>query len=145
MKPIRFMVRGDPRPKLRHRVAATKTRSGKCLCRTYKNETTEVDEQAFAMQSAVWRPEEPLEGPLCVSLVFVFTPSQKRRARALKGQQAHTIAPDVDNLVKLALDAMNEVFWHDDVQIIELRARKLYGAEARTEVEITRAVVEVAP
>ena len=34
--------------------------------------------------------------------------------------------PDVDNLSKFILDAMNEVFYEDDRQVVELNSHKEY-------------------
>ena len=38
----------------------------------------------------------------------------------------HTNMPDVDNLSKFILDAMNEVFYEDDRQVVELNSHKEY-------------------
>lgn len=45
---------------------------------------------------------------------------------------------DVDNMVKLVLDGLNKLAWVDDVQVLEIAARKLWvnKDEARTDVEI---------
>lgn len=46
-------------------------------------------------------------------------------------------APDVDNLIKLALDAMNHIVWVDDRQVIEVIARVERGAmNEQTEIEV---------
>lgn len=47
---------------------------------------------------------------------------------------------DVDNLVKVATDALNRVAFVDDEQITEIHAYRSYGAgeDARTEVRISR-------
>jgi hypothetical protein len=37
--------------------------------------------------------------------------------------------PDSDNLAKLALDAMEGIVYADDVQVVELWVRKVYGSE----------------
>ena len=39
---------------------------------------------------------------------------------------AHTIKPDLDDLVILALDALNGVCWRDDSQITNIVAKKTY-------------------
>jgi Holliday junction resolvase RusA-like endonuclease len=46
---------------------------------------------------------------------------------------------DLDNLVKLVLDACNGVVWHDDVQVVELFSQVVRGnAEPRTELIVYR-------
>ncbi len=37
---------------------------------------------------------------------------------------------DLDNLLKGFLDAGNGILWHDDAQIVELRANKVYEGSA---------------
>jgi Holliday junction resolvase RusA-like endonuclease len=49
-----------------------------------------------------------------------------------------TSKPDMDNLLKLAKDALTTVVFEDDSQIAELSARKVYGVKPQT-------VIRVAP
>ena len=40
--------------------------------------------------------------------------------------------PDIDNLVKAALDAINSIVVVDDAQVTEIAARKAFGVDAKT-------------
>ena len=42
---------------------------------------------------------------------------------------------DIDNYLKGVLDVLNERVWHDDVQIVSIKSRKLYSDQPRIEVE----------
>ena len=44
--------------------------------------------------------------------------SKAKRQEALEGKLAHMGKPDWDNVGKIITDALNEVAWHDDSQII---------------------------
>ena len=55
---------------------------------------------------------------------------------AVKGELMPTTKPDIDNYVKSVLDASNGMLYHDDNQIVELIARKLYAEEPRVEIRI---------
>ena len=44
--------------------------------------------------------------------------------------------PDVDKLVRALFDALTGVVWHDDGQVVSVRASKAYGDPPRTEVRI---------
>ena len=44
--------------------------------------------------------------------------------------------PDVDNLAKAALDAMNGTVFVDDAQVVDLSCRKRYSSEPRTEITV---------
>ena len=57
--------------------------------------------------------------------------AEDRRIRPVK-------KPDLDNMVKLIMDAMTRAkFWKDDAQILEIRAAKYYSVNPRWEIEIT--------
>lgn len=52
--------------------------------------------------------------------------SKKRRAEAAAGRLRATCKPDIDNLVKV-IDALNEVVWVDDKQIVKAEVTKVYS------------------
>lgn len=70
-----------------------------------------------------------LEGPLRVGIeIRMQVPesrSRKWKTQALAGVVLPVKKPDIDNVSKF-IDALNLVCWHDDAQIVELTARKLY-------------------
>ena len=70
-----------------------------------------------------------LSGPLRVKIEIRMpvpdSKSKKWKAQALSGVVLPTKKPDVDNVSKF-IDALNLICWHDDAQICELHARKLY-------------------
>lgn len=45
--------------------------------------------------------------------------------------------PDVDNLLKFVMDAMNGVFYKDDGQIVTIIVNKFYSPNPRTEIGIS--------
>lgn len=47
--------------------------------------------------------------------------------------------PDIDNLTKTILDAMNGVGWRDDSQVMEINAKKIYTSSVKNE----KTIVEV--
>lgn len=79
---------------------------------------------------------EPLEGPLEVTLVFYF-PRPKSHYGTGKNSEVlkpsapvhHMQKPDVDNVCKSTLDAMNAVVYQDDKQVVRLRAQKEWAAQ----------------
>jgi Holliday junction resolvase RusA-like endonuclease len=44
--------------------------------------------------------------------------------------------PDLDNIAKAILDALNGIAWHDDSQVVELIVEKCYSFTERVEVEL---------
>lgn len=72
-----------------------------------------------------------LDGPVEVSIQAIFPPLKKMPTwqRKLLGGETfvpkHT-KPDVDNIAKLVMDALNGVAWVDDAQVCRLVIRKSY-------------------
>lgn len=73
---------------------------------------------------------EPYDCPLSVKVeAFMPVPvswSIKKRAAADAGEITPCTKPDLDNVCKL-LDALNEVVWKDDSQIVAMTAIKRYS------------------
>jgi len=67
--------------------------------------------------------------------------SKKKTAELSKGVP-HVKKPDLDNLAKSILDALNQWAWVDDSQICELSISKRYGAEPKVIVRITEIAEE---
>lgn len=44
----------------------------------------------------------------------------------IDGLISPTKKPDMDNVVKIVLDALNGFAWHDDAQVVDLSVMKVY-------------------
>lgn len=64
----------------------------------------------------------PLDGPVSVK-IDVFRQLPKSRPKGLV-LEPDTYKPDVDNIAKNVLDALNGLAWKDDSQVVELIVRK---------------------
>lgn len=64
---------------------------------------------------------DPLDGPVKVSIEFRM-PEPKGNAR----RWPH-VRPDVDKLARAVLDGLTGAAFADDCQVVDLRARKVYG------------------
>ena len=62
--------------------------------------------------------------------------SKKQVELADNGAVYHIKRPDLDNLCKLVMDAMNGIFWQDDKQIAKIMAFKTYSKIPRTHIKI---------
>lgn len=115
-----FTIHGEPVSKARPRF----TRTGA----TYTPATTVEAERAVrAAYQAARIGSADIDPEARYSVDVVFTNGNRRRR-------------DLDNMVKLVLDALNGVAWADDVQVSEIRAAKVQGQpkSGRTEVNIWR-------
>ena len=71
-------------------------------------------------------------GPVTLKLLFILEPPTKWKAEekreAIRSQRfAHDKHVDLDNLVKILCDALNNIAWDDDQQVVEIIATKRYG------------------
>jgi Holliday junction resolvase RusA-like endonuclease len=82
-------------------------------------------------------PQQPFAGAISVK-IFICFPFNKTDSKHTqeKGSVYHPKKPDVDNYVKMLLDAMNKKFWVDDAQICELRVIKKRGNKPLIDIEI---------
>lgn len=71
----------------------------------------------------------PMDGPLIVSLVFVFPRPKGMVWKRREMPRAYKVGrPDADNLAKSVLDSLNGLLWIDDSQVVDLRVRKYVAA-----------------
>ncbi len=62
------------------------------------------------------------EGPVALNIIFNL-----RRPKSAKDRKYPTCRPDLDNFIKLFLDAANGLVFSDDSQIVQIYAIKQYG------------------
>lgn len=82
--------------------------------------------ERIALAAHASRPEALLEGPLGVVLVF----ARRRPVRIPRGLPYPITRPDVGNLSKGLLDALQGIVYRDDAQIVELLERKRFAESA---------------
>ena len=79
------------------------------------------------------------EALICEMIVYYPIPkstSKKKTIDMLNRKIFPTKKPDIDNVVKSILDALNKVAFTDDTQVVELHCYKFYGTEPKVEVTI---------
>lgn len=116
--PMRAVGKGRPRfTRFGHAYTPTTTSSAETIFRTYA---------IVAMRDIA-----PTDKPVAVSLDFIFVPpmsmSKEKRREMIIRSLPMTKKPDIDNAMKLALDAMNGLVFVDDNQVSEIHACKHYG------------------
>lgn len=103
--------------------------------------TQEYEEYVKMCWVAKYGAIQPAEQPLEVNIVFYLpipkSYSKKQRAEILNGRLKHTKKPDIDNLIKSVLDALNGLAYVDDSKIIKAAAEKQYSEKPRTEIQIS--------
>ena len=69
-----------------------------------------------------------------VSMTLIFIMNKPRTVTRLDP----TVPPDLDKLVRAALDALTSIAYKDDSQVIEIRAMKVYGEYPGVEIIIAK-------
>jgi Holliday junction resolvase RusA-like endonuclease len=139
MMQIHFQVEGDPKGKGRPRFS----RVGN-FTKVYTDKQTLTYEAMIAtFAKQAMGGTEPIKTPVAVFL-YVRLPipqsyPKKRKEACLNGSEMPCKKPDIDNIAKTYLDAMNGVIFVDDTQVIDLHVKKLYAAEAGVDVMVMEA------
>jgi len=77
---------------------------------------------------------EKIEGAVNMNIIFAF-----RRPKSLSKKERtvpKTTKPDIDNLTKAILDALNGIAWKDDAQVTQINVHKIWSAKDQIEIEI---------
>ena len=117
MADVSFEVFGKVRGKGRPRF----TRGG----RPYTPKATRDYERAIreAFENANGRPPEPFSGPIAVCIMTYRQLPNSAPKSVISEQDTHK--PDIDNVAKIVLDALNGVAWKNDAQVVSLTVSKL--------------------
>jgi Holliday junction resolvase RusA-like endonuclease len=130
---ITFTVPGDPVPQPRPRVS---TRGG--FARAYVPKQHPVHEYRASLAAAARDAGLGTTGdPLNVVIDAVFVRPKSHLCKAgVKATAPRLPRPDVDNIAKAVLDALQDVMG-DDSLVARLVVEKSYGTEARTTVRVS--------
>ena len=83
---------------------------------------------------------EPSEKEIKMKITAVFEPprrlSKKKRAELIDWEQGYMHKPDIDNIAKIILDALNGLAYKDDNQVTSLLVFKQYGTASKVVVEM---------
>ena len=130
--PLEPVPKGRPRFNVHYNYVSTHTPP--------KTKKFEQDVALFYIQSN--SPKFEQGTPISVTIEFGMaipkSTTKKRKSAMLQGLIQHTVKPDLDNLTKAILDALNDLAWHDDAQIVELHACKVYTESPYIQISIKK-------
>jgi Holliday junction resolvase RusA-like endonuclease len=122
---VRFVLPGEPKSLLRPRIS----KKGKL----YDTQKSLKHKLAILIKNQLCGAMF-LEGPLRLEVIFCFAKSRRRT----DSDYYHIYRPDLSNLIKLIEDVCTRLLYHDDCQIAQIQAIKVYSSPARTEFTVTQ-------
>ncbi len=125
---LTFFVRGLPRPQGSGQPRLSK--SGKPFLVTKTANLTSWRHALATVLSWEWH-WPPIDGPVALSLIFVFPRPKSAPKRVL-----HTVTPDEDKLARAVLDAFKGVVFTDDSRVYAPTPIGIYGDEPGVHVYI---------
>jgi len=132
---MHFVVEGTPVGKGRPKFA----RRGNFVS-TYTPTKTRNYEDLIKVAATQAMTEPPIATPISV-FVYIAVPvpvsySKQRKFDCLARREKPTKKPDIDNVAKCFLDAMNGIVYVDDSQVVSLHVTKEYGTVGMVEVMV---------
>lgn len=132
---VYFVVLGPPQGKGRPKASS---RGG--FVRMYTPAPTRLYEAKIAKMAVLAHADWPvLETPISLRVVahhpIPVSWSKRKQQQALQGELVPG-KPDLDNVAKAVLDALNGVIYVDDKQVVRLVAEKKYSFDPRVEVYV---------
>jgi len=125
LRRVEFTVVGQPVPKSRPRVVTKGKRRFAFTPKKVKEWEKTVKEEAAK------HFERPFAWPVVVTITFYMSRPKSRRL-----DHWVTTTPDLDNLEKSILDALNEVAYTDDKLVVVKSSSKRYVTDGDPRVEI---------
>lgn len=126
-------------PKGKARARTVRTRGGQTF--SYTPEGTVLYENLIKISFSQtgerpFRAEEYLRVTIMAYYPVPKSTSKKKATEMVAGYIRPAKKPDIDNVIKSILDALNGVAYHDDTQVVAVFAEKYYSDTPRVEVEI---------
>lgn len=138
---ISFRVEGEPIGKGRPRVTA---RGGKFAHAYTPKKTKEYEDKirfefmaSTCEKMPVFEKGVPLKAEITIAFSIPQSYTKKKQEQCRNGLLVPTKKPDIDNVIKCIFDAIsNDYCFHDDSQVTEVVAEKIYSETPYVDVKI---------
>ena len=96
--------------------------------------------ESIQWQIKPYAPEKPILGPVQVTVTF-YLPIPKSTSSVKRRQMLNHVIlpdkrPDASNLYYIIENAMKEIVYVDDSQVVNLNVSKFYGEEPKTVIQV---------
>lgn len=134
---VKFTVLGEPQGKGRPRF----TKVGQYV-KTYTPDKTVSYENLVKLEyrrqckDYMFEKGRPVDIRILAYYPIPKSVSKKKQAMMIANELRPMKKPDTDNVVKVILDSLNQIAYHDDVQAVDCQVRKFYSENPRVVVTI---------
>lgn len=134
---VKFTVLGEPQGKGRPRF----TKVGQYV-KTYTPDKTVSYENLVKLEyrrqckDYMFEKGRPVDIRILAYYPIPKSVSKKKQAMMIANELRPMKKPDTDNVVKVVLDSLNQIAYHDDVQAVDCQVRKFYSENPRVVVTI---------
>lgn len=132
---IDFNIPGEPKAKQRART----TKTG----HAYTPQQT-VNYENWVKACFLEEPRKKLEGAIKANITAYFSVPKSDKGKKREDKLNNVIPcikrPDLDNIAKIVLDALNGLAYDDDKQVTDLKIAKRYSIQPRVEVILQEVV-----
>ena len=135
---MEFTVYGEPIGKQRARVVLRGSKVSSFTPSKTKN-YEKLIRDTFIVNRFDSFGDKPLKITIKAFYPIPQSNTKKMKESKLRGLILPCVKPDIDNVSKSVLDALNEVAFNDDKQVIELAVMKKYSNTPRLEIKVEEA------
>ena len=134
---VKFTVLGEPQGKGRPRF----TKVGQYV-KTYTPDKTVSYENLVKIEyrrqckDYMFEKGRPVDIRILAYYPIPKSVSKKKQTMMIANELRPMKKPDTDNVVKVILDSLNQIAYHDDVQAVDCQVRKFYSENPRVVVTI---------
>jgi Holliday junction resolvase RusA-like endonuclease len=80
--------------------------------------------------------KKPLPESVCIKIEFFYQIPKSWTKKEKAEAKWHTSKPDIDNLIKGCMDALNGIAYEDDSQVVQVSARKQYAQFSGVQINV---------
>lgn len=128
---VKFTIPGIPVPKARPRVVR-----GHAFTPKKTKDYEALVKDVYRMTVGEYLGDSAIVATIDLYFPIPESYSKSKKRRIADGEIKHTKRPDVDNCAKAILDALNEVAYKDDAQIVESRITKHYAVDGDVRADV---------
>lgn len=129
---INFEIPGEPMGKQRARTTKWGSYTPEKTV-NYETLVKVIYKEKYPKQELIYTP---IKMTINAYLKIPKSTPKKHISLMAEGGIRPTKKPDIDNIAKIILDALNGICYKDDTQVISLTLNKYYGLEPKVEVYI---------